>query len=123
MALYGMEQPSRALDECIRILKPGGKLVITEPTSKLDVEVIIKGAQASLKKKGLLESLARPWQLVQEAGRWLKETIHFRIEDVEAQLAKNRFSVQQKISSHFGQCTTIVATKPRRSNPGAYQAI
>jgi ubiquinone/menaquinone biosynthesis C-methylase UbiE len=111
MALYGMGQPSKALDECIRILKPGGKLVITEPTKQLDVEVIIKGAQACLEKKKLLEPLAAPWQRVQEAGRWLKETIGFRIEDVEAQLAKNPFSMQPKIPSHFGQCATIVATK------------
>ncbi|WLA74091.1 methyltransferase domain-containing protein [Bradyrhizobium diazoefficiens] len=113
MALYGMKKPTEALDECIRILKDGGKLVITEPTAQLDVEKIIKGAEASLKEKGLLEALAEPWQRVQEAGRWLRETIGFRIEDIEAVLAKERFVIQTKASSHFDQCATIVAIKPR----------
>jgi ubiquinone/menaquinone biosynthesis C-methylase UbiE len=113
MALYGMKQPEKALDECIRILKDGGKLVVTEPTAQLDVEKIINGAQASLKEKGLLETLAEPWQRVQEAGRWLRETIGFRIKDIEAVLARERFSIQTKLPSHFDQCATIVATKPR----------
>ena len=108
-----MGRPTKALEECIRILKPGGKLVITEPTAALDVDVIIQEAEACLKRKGLLEPLAAPWRRVQEAGHWLKETIRFRIEDVEEVLAKSHFSMQPKVPSHFDQCATIIATKPR----------
>jgi ubiquinone/menaquinone biosynthesis C-methylase UbiE len=113
LALYGMQEPKAALDECLRILRPGGKIVLTEPNPGLSVDVIIDQANEFLKQHQLLDKLADAWRLVQEAGHWLQEEIRMNIDEIEAALRENRFEIGGRTASHYGQCTTLVATKPR----------
>ena len=120
LVLFDMARPHQGLREAIRLLRPGGTLVITEPKSCFSMSDLLYRAEVSLKEQGLYQELHGDWQRVKRANRSIDPTVrHDRlwIEDIADILREQGFDVADPRDSHFGNCATVVATKLGGSPP------
>jgi ubiquinone/menaquinone biosynthesis C-methylase UbiE len=115
LVLFDMLHPRQGLQEAIRLLRPGGTLAITEPKSCFDMQDILRHVELSLREQSLYQELYGDWQRVNRANRSIDPTVrHDRlwIEDIVDTLRKLDFSIAGPSDSHFGNCATVIATKP-----------
>ena len=116
LSLYDMPHPERAVDEMIRVLCPGGLLVITEPKRTFKLQSLIDHVEDYLIRNGLIDELGVDMKRVFEAN--IKRDpgargARMRAEDIEQRLEEAGFRDIRVVDSHFGNCSTILGTKPR----------
>ncbi len=119
LALYDMENPGEALNEAIRILRPGGRIVITEPKRSFNIQMILDRCVVRLRRIGKYGALAADMDRVAQANETLDPAQRasrspMRIEDVWKTLNERGFQDLSMRDSHYRQCATVVGTKPVR---------
>ncbi len=117
LALFDMNDPRRALEETIRILRPGGTLVITEPKVQFQMEPILDFVKQHLVAKGCYEELKRDIERVFRANWKINPATRaggspLRAELLVELLSLHGFRAISVADSHFGNCATIKAVKP-----------
>jgi ubiquinone/menaquinone biosynthesis C-methylase UbiE len=130
LTLYDMDEPRRALEHAIRLLRDGGVLVVTEPKRSFELEVILAEVERVLRSKGLWRELQPDWRRVRDANRELDPSQvrsapragRLFIEEIGKTLADRGFAVSAPCDSHLGNCATVVARKgsgaSRTASPG-----
>jgi ubiquinone/menaquinone biosynthesis C-methylase UbiE len=119
LTLYDMENPGDGLVEAMRILRPGGRIVVTEPKRSFDMQVILNRCVVRLRRMGKYDALATDMDRVVRANTTLDPTHRpsgspMRIEDVWETLRATGFQDLSMRDSHYRQCATVVGTKPGR---------
>ena len=119
LALFDMENPEVALDEAIRVLRTGGKLVITEPKQCFKLEPLLNFINQYLKEQNLTEILAADMDRVfkvNEDQNFNPSTRDkgspLRVEVIWKILKGRGFRSLSTKNSHFGNCATVEGIKP-----------
>jgi ubiquinone/menaquinone biosynthesis C-methylase UbiE len=113
LSLFDMNKPDEALSNIIKVLKPGGIIVITEPKRNFDLEPLIMRAEDDLRREGSYESLQIDWLRVMNVNRSIdpsKRSPLF-IEDIQNRLSHSGFEITKVEDSHLGNCSTVTAIK------------
>ncbi|MDN3515434.1 MAG: class I SAM-dependent methyltransferase [Candidatus Brocadia sp.] len=114
LALYDMINPRLAFHEAVRILRPGGSIVITEIKRCFQLQILINFVEEYLRQKNLYAILRQDWERVMTANKLLdpgSRELRLFAEEIESNLRENGFSIHSIKDSHLGNCATIWATK------------
>jgi ubiquinone/menaquinone biosynthesis C-methylase UbiE len=113
LVLFSVEQPRRILREAMRVLRPGGTLVVTEPNRRFDLDVLLGQAEQYLHSVGCLDRLQESWELVKKVNLSFQTALHdgWKVEDVEAELNNLGWEIGH-FDAYEGHCTTLRAIKP-----------
>jgi ubiquinone/menaquinone biosynthesis C-methylase UbiE len=125
LAFFDMDDPRSALMESLRVLRPGGTLIVTEPRACFNVDELMAAAEQSLRAKGLLERLAADWQRIQTVAPLIRDTVRdiqsrptvtpveqgWHAEAVRDILTRQDFVNLTFRESHLGNCATILGQK------------
>ncbi len=119
LALFDMAHPERALWEAIRILAPGGIIVITEPRITFRMDSILSFCKNYLREQRVWSDLSEDYDRVFKANWAIDPSSRasgspLRIENIQRVLAAAGFSELRLLNSHFGNCGTLVGYKPAR---------
>jgi len=118
LALYDMAKPDAAFGEALRLLRPGGTLIITEPKHCFNLKVLVDAGSRFLREQGLMETLEADWNRVHRANRLLDPATRsthspLRAEIIHQQLASKGFRELTIRDSHLGHCATVQGRKPQ----------
>ena len=114
LALFAMADPRAALAYAMRLLRPGGVFVATEPKRSFDMKTLLTHAEQWLRSQGLYDRLRADWQRVCEINRKIDPGARrsaFTIENIYPLLADRGFQILSLRDSHHGNCATVVARK------------
>jgi ubiquinone/menaquinone biosynthesis C-methylase UbiE len=126
LSFFDMDEPRLALAEAIRLLRPGGILVITDPKACFDIRPLMAFAERHLREGGRFEELKDDWSRVASVAPSLESRIRSRsrgaqdpavgepwnAEWIFQSLRGLRFTDLTFQDSHLGNCATIVGRKP-----------
>jgi ubiquinone/menaquinone biosynthesis C-methylase UbiE len=114
LALFDMHAPGHALDTAVRILQPGGTLVVTELKQCFQLDPILEECERHLRAIGQYDELADDLTRVINSNRQLApgSLSRLRAEDILDLLSARGFQNLTLVDSHFGQCATITGRKP-----------
>lgn len=114
LALFDMKDSESALATAVRILRPGGRIVITELKRCFQLGPILEACERELRNLGRYEELRDDLERVVQSNHKLApgSRCPFRVEDAFDALALQGFSELTLKDSHFGQCATVLGTKP-----------
>jgi len=118
LALFAMDLPAKCLYQAIRVLKPGGRLILTEPRRCFDMKLLLAKAETFLKEKKLLPAWQDDWNRVKQVNCELTESMHpgkFPIEVIEEELKATGGTIEGIEQSHFGNCATIWFRKDKKT--------
>ncbi len=114
LALYDMSQPAQCLSEVLRVLRPGGRIVITEPKRDFLLQHLIDFTDEFLKQQGIYEKYRNDWERVRRANVELdpsERSVRLTAEDIVEKLQAAGFEDIETKESHLGNCATVWATK------------
>lgn len=114
LALFDMANPTAALSEAMRVLRPGGRLVVTEPRRSFDLSSLLSHAERCLRQQGARESLQEHWARVSRVNRKIDPSARrerLYVEDIRERLQHSGFSITGEEESHLGNCATIWAVR------------
>lgn len=112
-SLFPIANPRAALDEATRLLKPGGRIVLTEPTKTFDLDHLLHEIDNNLRLRRddwVRENLFPQLKVANLAIRPSNDG-RFTAEDAVAYLSLLEFNDLETTSSHLGECLTITAVK------------
>jgi ubiquinone/menaquinone biosynthesis C-methylase UbiE len=114
LAFYDMAEPERGLREAVRVLRPGGTLVTTEPKQCFKLQVLLDFAENHLRGRGLWEKLHADWDRVSRVNKILDPgpRAPLRAELIRDRLGQEGFVNLTLRDSHLGQCATVMGKKP-----------
>jgi len=114
LALFDMGAPERALDTAVRVLQPGGTLVVTELKQCFQLDPILEACERHLRAIGRYDELAADLHRVVKSNRQLApgSLSRFRAESVFESLSARGFHDLSFVDSHFDQCATVTGRKP-----------
>jgi ubiquinone/menaquinone biosynthesis C-methylase UbiE len=114
LVLFSARRPRPMLAEALRVLRPGGLLVITEPNKSFDMDVQLVAAENYLREQGRLGALREPWELVKKVNLAFRTALNegWRAETVERELQYAGWDDITPSAAYGEQCTTIRAIKP-----------
>jgi ubiquinone/menaquinone biosynthesis C-methylase UbiE len=117
LALFDMRAPEQGLDTAVRILRPGGTLVVTELKRGFQLAPILNECKRHLRAIGRYDELAEDLHRVIKSNRQLApgSLSRFRAESVLESLTHLGFHDLSLVDSHFGQCATVTGRKPGRT--------
>ena len=116
LALFDMGAPEQALDTAVRVLRPGGTLVVTELKQCFQLDRILEECERHLRAIGRYDELAGDLHRVVKSNRQLApgSLSRFQAESVFESLTARGFHDLSFVDSHFGQCATVTGRKPDR---------
>ncbi len=114
LALFDMVDPIGALLESWRVLRSGGRMVITEPKTTFELTPLIERAELELRRLVNWETLRVHWRRVQRVNDVIDPSIRRALpaECIVGRLRKMGCRSIETVDSHLGQCSFIVAVKP-----------
>ena len=117
LALFDMRAPEQGLDTAVRILRPGGTLVVTELKRRFQLAPILEECKRHLRAIGKYDELAEDLHRIIKSNRQLApgSLSRFRAESVLESLTARGFHDLSLVDSHFGQCATVTGRKPGRT--------
>lgn len=113
LALYDMSQPAQCLAEALRVLRPGGQIVITEPKRDFRLQSLIDFTDEFLREQGIFEAYRDDWARVRHANVVLdpsERSVRLTAEDIVEKLHAEGLEDIETKDSHLGNCATIWAT-------------
>jgi SAM-dependent methyltransferase len=115
LALYDMDRPDAALQEAIRVLRPGGLIVITEPRRTFSLQVLLAKVDEELRSKPDRRELEEDWCRVRSANLRLdpksRRGERRWAEDVAEVLEGAGYRDLGFVLSHHDQCATVSGIK------------
>jgi ubiquinone/menaquinone biosynthesis C-methylase UbiE len=114
LALFDMRSPEAGLRTAIRLLRPGGRIVVTDLKRNFQLQPILQECKRQLRGLGLYTKLATDLQRVVRSNHDLApgSRSSLRIEDVFDSLVADGFQALEMRDSHLGQCATVTGQKP-----------
>jgi ubiquinone/menaquinone biosynthesis C-methylase UbiE len=122
LVLFDMDHPQRGLSEAIRVLRPGGAIVITEPKESIQLERILAEVKRGTEGKGLEDDVKRVFdanahfderfQRDRKGRQQPDRDARLWAEKVLDELTERGFRDLTIVDSHFSQCATVVGLKP-----------
>lgn len=112
LAFFDIDQPRRALEEVLRVLRRGGSIVTTETKMEFQLEPLLHFVDSFLSEQGLSEDLCEDWERVMKVNRVLdpgRRLLRLTVEDIIETLQEANFEIERVEDSHLGQCATVWA--------------
>jgi ubiquinone/menaquinone biosynthesis C-methylase UbiE len=114
LALFAMADQRAAFAHAMRVLRPGGVFVATEPKRCFDMKSLLAHAEQWLRSQGLYERLHEHWQRVFAVNQIIdpgQRLPAIAIEDICSLLGGCGFQIHSVRDSHHGNCATVIARK------------
>jgi ubiquinone/menaquinone biosynthesis C-methylase UbiE len=116
LSIMDLQAAESALWEAMRVLKPGGVLVVTEPNRRFRMKPLLDEAHRYLEANNLLDHLRLDWATIVSANETLsperRPTVN--AEKVE-EICRHRGYRVTTQPAYEGHCTTVVARKPEEA--------
>lgn len=119
LTLFDMDDPEPALATAVRLVRPGGVVVVTELKKDFQLAPILAECESRLKQLGRYEELRGDLHRVVHSNETLAPGSRspFRAEDVYRSLEQWGFTELSWADSHFRQCATVRGRKPLSAGP------
>jgi ubiquinone/menaquinone biosynthesis C-methylase UbiE len=114
LVLYDAERPQIVLREAMRLLHPGGWLVVTEPKRQFRIAELLNAVEEQMRQQGTWHALRDDWARVCDANRELspeRRPGRMFVDDIVATLRREGFADVDVEDSHFGSCATVRARR------------
>ena len=100
--------------EIIRVVRPGGLIVATEPRRSFQLKRLLDFVDDFLERHPSRDGLREHWERVKIANLALdpgRRSERLSVEEIKDELATSGFTIHSVLDSHLGQCATICAEK------------